>query len=125
MKVRDVMKKAVAIEKDISLREAAKIMTQNKIGSLVIVSKDNIRGIVTEKDITEHAGDLSRKVSGVMARNTITIEEDDEISNAAELMAKNKISHLPVLNGDKLSGIITSSDLLQTPEDIDDDFAIE
>ena len=125
MKIKDVMKKAVAIEKDVSLREAAKIMTQNNIGSLVVVSKENIRGIVTEKDITAHAGDLSKKVSGVMAKNTITIDEDDEMSNAAELMAKNKIKHLPVLRGDKLCGIITASDLLESPEDIDDDFAFE
>ncbi|MBM3247158.1 CBS domain-containing protein, partial [Candidatus Pacearchaeota archaeon] len=41
-----------------------------------------------------------------------------------KLMAKNKIKHLPVLKNDKLVGIITSGDLLQEPEDIDEDFAI-
>jgi len=124
MKVREVMKKAVAIENDVSLREAAKIMSKNNIGSLIVVHEETIRGIVTEKDITKNADNLSKRVSSVMVRNTITIDAEDEISNAAELMAKNKIKHLPVLKNDKLVGIITSGDLLQEPEDIDEDFAI-
>jgi len=125
MKVKEVMKKAVAIEKDVSLREAAKLMSKNNVGSLIVVHDRTVKGIITEKDITKNADNLGKKASSVMVKNTITIDSEDEISNAAELMFKNKIKHLPVLKDDELCGIITASELLENPEDIDDDFAFE
>lgn len=125
MKVKNVMKKAVAIDKDISLKEAAKLMTKNGVGSLIVVHNSTVRGIITEKDITTNADNLSKKVSSVMVKNTITIDYNDEISNAAELMFKNKIKHIPVLKDGELCGIVTATELLENPEDIDDDFVIE
>jgi CBS domain-containing protein len=126
MKVKEVMNEAVAVDKDISVREAAKIMTNKEIGSLVAVKDEDVFGIITEKDITKAAasGDLSKKMSNFMSKQVFTIDVDESLEDVAELMAKNKVKHLPVVDEEsgKLVGIISASEIIQHVEDVDEDF---
>ncbi|MEM3405711.1 MAG: CBS domain-containing protein [Candidatus Pacearchaeota archaeon] len=122
MKVKEIMNKVIAIEHNISLREAAKIMSKKNIGSLVILKKDKIVGIITEKDIVDNASSLDKKVSSFIKDNIITVDANDSLENAACLMSKYKIKRLPVLENDKLVGIITATDLLAHSEEIETDF---
>jgi CBS domain-containing protein len=120
------MNEVVAVDKDISVREAAKIMTTKEIGSLVAIKGDDIFGIITEKDITRAAatGDLSKKISGFMSKEVFTIDVDESLEDVAELMSKNRVKHLPVVDEEngKLVGIITSSEIIKNVEDLDEDF---
>ena len=116
------MNKAIAVDYDISIKEAAKIMSDKGIGSLVVVKSGKIIGIVTEKDIVDNVSRLDKKISSVMARNVETIEADEEIDNAARLMKENKIKRLPVMDDGKLAGIITVTDLIANSDDLNDDF---
>lgn len=125
MLVKEIMNKVVAIDFDTNLKQAAKIMASKNIGSLVVVKGDKILGIITENDFVKHADNMNQKVSSVMSKKVVTIEEDDEIDYAADIMTKNKIKRIPVVKDEKLTGIITSSDLVAHSEDLNEDFLIE
>jgi CBS domain-containing protein len=125
MLVKEIMNKIVAIDFDTTLREAAKIMTNRNIGSLVVVKGEKIQGIITENDFVKHANNMNQKVSNVMSKQVVTIEGDEEIDFAADIMTRNKIKRLPVMKDDKLVGIITASDLMAHSEDLNEDFLIE
>ena len=125
MKVKDIMNKAIVVDFDMPLKAAAKIMSQKNIGSLIVIKNKEIAGIITEKDITKNASNLDKKVSGVMSRNIITIEQDEDIDNAAILMTKNKVKHLPVMKDEELVGIISATDLIENSDELNEDFLIE
>lgn len=120
------MKEVIAVKDNLSIKEAAKLMASKKIGSLVIVNGDDIRGIVTEKDVTENISSTDKKISSFIKKDVVTIENNEELDRAALLMKKNKINHLPVVNNDgRLVGIISSRDLIENSEDLGDDFLFD
>lgn len=115
--LRDIMiKKVVTIEVDRTAQDAAKLMAEYSIGSLVIVSDGNPVGIVTERDLVRKvcAKDIaSSKVplSEVMSSPVIWAEPDIPIETAVQRMFNNKIRRLPILENGKIVGIVTVSDL--------------
>jgi CBS domain-containing protein len=125
MKILEIMSKAVIIDDTINLRQAAKIMSDKNIGSLIIVKSNKIKGILTERDIMKNINKLSSKVSAVMSKNVITISSNDEIENASELMGKNKIKRLPVMDDNKLAGIISITDLIAHSRNLNQDFLFD
>lgn len=117
MFVKDIMKKDVlTLGKGASVKDVLDLMTENHAGSVVIVEGSKIAGIVTENDI------LSKIVSGnrgvetiiekIMTKSVITIEPGEKIEKAAEIMTENKIKKLPVMNKNRLVGIITITDIV-------------
>jgi len=122
MKVSEIMHSPVSIEDKVSLKEAAKTMSEKKVGSLIIIHDKKIVGIITENDIITNIQHLESSVSKVMSKNVITIDSQENISNAAIIMGKNKIKRLPVLKKDAIVGIITATDLLANSEEIDEPF---
>jgi len=118
MKVKHAMTRKVLVTKpDISVREAAKIMTKYRVGSLVVVEENKLKGIVTELDMIWKvvAGDLdptTTQVKDIMTKKVKTIDADKTLEEAAEIMVNNKIKKLPVLKNKKLVGILTATDLI-------------
>ncbi|MBL4633551.1 MAG: CBS domain-containing protein [Kofleriaceae bacterium] len=116
----------VCIEQDSSVDEANKLMTEMKIRRL-LVTDENMRllGIVSKHDVL-YATNISRdralksrrhlqgttKVRTVMTKNPYTINSQDSIAKAAQLMRKRKFGALPVVKKGLLVGIITESDIL-------------
>ncbi len=125
MKVKDIMNKAVVIDKDINVKEAARIMADRKIGSLIIADKDRILGIITDTDVLRNISKLESKISKVMSRNVVTIDQEESIDSAAREMRNNKIKRLPVVKNDKLVGIITATDLIANSDDLNENFFFE
>ncbi len=116
MKVSDVMKKAITAFPDITITDAAKIMYENKIGSVVITSPDDkVLGIFTERDLTRVVAEgipLDRRIGDVMTKNPILIKQSEGLSKAVSLMYEKNIRHLPVIDNDgKIKGIISVRDL--------------
>ncbi|MBU2561808.1 MAG: CBS domain-containing protein [Nanoarchaeota archaeon] len=122
MRVKEIMKKAVNISSESSLQAAARIMVKEHIGSLIIMSGNEISGIITERDIlkrvSEDSKSLERPVAEVMSRDVITIGSKRFIDDAASVMSQNKIKKLPVVDDGKLVGIITSTDIVAHSEDM-------
>ena len=124
MKVKEIMQSAFVVEKDIGLKEAARIMSEKGIGSLLIVSNKKLKGIITEKDIMRNFG-KDKRVSEVMTKNVITIEPNDDIEAALTTMKNKKIKRLPVIKDDSLLGIIIITDIASHAYEIAEDFLIE
>lgn len=118
MVVRDAMTKDVKVVRpDTPVKEVVATMNKFSIGSIIVVQGNRPVGIITERDI------LKRMVEPCLAPETltaryvmtspvITISETANIDEAAKLMAKKKVKKLPVMNGDKLVGIITFTDIV-------------
>ncbi len=103
------------VSMDTKIDEAAKIMRDSRIGSVIVTGEKNIKGILTMSDIVykhvaEGRGDV---VSDIMSINIISVEPTSTIEDAARLMVEKKIEKLPVFDKGRLVGIITSNDVLR------------
>jgi CBS domain-containing protein len=121
MLIRELMKRPFVIEKDVSLAEAARVMSEKNIGSLLFTSGTKIKGILTERDLLRNFG-KNEKVSEAMTTKVITITSDEPLDRAMEIMRENKIKRLPVVDAGKLVGIITLTDLAANFEEVEEDF---
>jgi len=122
MKIKDLMRQAFVIDKDIPLSDAAEIMSDKEVGSLIYIQNGDISGIVTERDLLKNF-DSKKKVSQVMTKEVITIDLDTRAEEALDLMRDNKIKRLPVVDSSgKLIGIVTLTDLATHFEEIGEDF---
>ena len=124
MLIRELMKRPFIIEKNISLSEAARMMSEKNIGSLLFMSGGKIKGILTERDLLRNFG-KSEKVSEAMTTKVITITSDEPLDRAMELMREHEIKRLPVVDAGKLVGIITLTDLAANFEAVEEDFFFE
>jgi CBS domain-containing protein len=126
MKIREVMTEMVElVDPDTALHEAAQRMRDVGIGFLPVGVDDRLVGTLTDRDITVRAvaDGLDPKVARVreaMSRTLIYCFEDQDTSEAATLMAENKVRRLPVLNSAKrLVGVVSIGDLAATTGDDD------
>jgi diguanylate cyclase (GGDEF)-like protein len=105
-----------------TLREAAQTLTSHQIGALLVTGESGqLIGIVSERDlvraITEYDGGMvERSVSDVMTRSVVTCAAHDSIGDVLNLMKSNGIRHIPVLDGDRLQGIVSIRELTRAYE---------
>ena len=119
MLVKEIMtRNVITVRPDRPLREAAEIMADNHIGCLVVKSEGRLAGIITDRDILVFIADEGHrnldayKVKDVMTEYVITIRSTSPVEKAAELMTENRIKKIPVMDGDRMVGIITMSDII-------------
>jgi len=117
MLVKDVMNTNVVVAKaDATIREASEVMNKYNIGSLVVVKDSGIAGIITEHNVLESVAagrnPDETKIAEIMSPEVVTVAPDSSIEQAVDLMVQHKIKKLPVVDGDKLMGIITASDII-------------
>jgi len=115
--IEDVMTKSV-ISADISMTisETAKMMEDAKVGSVIIMKNNMAVGIVTDRDfavkVVAHAYEISSPIKQIMSSPLLSINSDESVRNAADLMYERGIRKLPVLNDDKVVGMITATDIV-------------
>ena len=120
MLVEDIMsKKLVTADVNETVKEACNKYREFKVGCLVITDKDQISGLVTERDIIERTICMDRdpnitKISEIMSTDIKTVNSYDRIEDALEIMKINKIKKIPVVSNDRLVGIITITDIAYT-----------
>ncbi|WJI09676.1 CBS domain-containing protein [Methanobacterium sp. CWC-01] len=121
--VHDAMtSRVITVEPQTSVAEAARIMTERDIGSLIIKSNSEPEGLITESDIIAKVVSKDLKASQIqvgdlMTQNLIEVHPGSELNEAARLMAKNNIRRLPVVNDGVLVGILTTTDVVSvSPE---------
>jgi CBS domain-containing protein len=99
-----------------TMAEVAKAMNQGRFGSSLVLSDSELIGIVTERDVLRAAAsgvDLSTaKVMEWMTPDPVTVSLDLDTQEAAELMSARGFRHLPVMEGDKVAGIVSQRDVL-------------
>ncbi|HDH41771.1 MAG TPA: CBS domain-containing protein [Candidatus Altiarchaeales archaeon] len=121
MNVRDVMRRnVITIDPDASIMDSMRKMVNERITSLIVEkpTDKSVYGIITRKDIVNkviaYNKDLKNtKVSEVMSEPILTISPDLSIETVARLMAKTDIRRFPVMEGNKLIGLISNSDILK------------
>jgi CBS domain-containing protein len=118
MYVADVMSKRVrTIDSNAPLREAARMMTRWKIGSLVIVKGSKPVGIITEGDVSKAVGrglDPSKTPVNFLHKKLMTIGPKERIEDASRVMASAGVKKLPVMEAGRLVGIVTQTDIVET-----------
>ena len=131
--VRDLMKKnPYTVAESASIQDTARIMNEKKVSSLVILDEDNNPvGLVTERDLVRKVciNDLpTNRVTNkeIMSSPLITIDSESSASTATDLMLKNHVRHLLVVNNESKGssqpiGIITPLDLVKYEEDTRDE----
>ena len=118
MLVKEAMtKNVIVVNPDATIKDAAKIMTQQRVGSLLVIEGNKLVGIITELDIIWKvvAGDLDPKITlvrDVMTKQVVSVKANQTLEDATQIMVENSIKKLPVLEDDKLVGIITATDLI-------------
>lgn len=116
--VREIMSKDVRVVRpDSSVKEVVATMNKFNIGSIVVVQGNRPVGIITERDILRRVLEASLAPETLTARQVmtspvVTIDEVASIDEAATLMAKKKVKKLPVMNKEKLVGIVTLTDIV-------------
>lgn len=129
MRVRDKMTPyPITVTPKTTVAEALDLMREKKVRRLPVIEKGQLLGIVTDRDLCEvtpsPATSLSifemnyllarTKIAGVIKKqNVIVIEPDAYLEEAALLMRDNQVGAIPVVENDKLIGIITESDIFE------------
>jgi len=116
--VKDIMRKVVvSIDSAMTVKDAAIMMDDANVGCVVITRGNAPIGILTERDfvkrIVSQEMDLATPLADVMSFPLITVDCDDTVWEAAEIMKKNKIHKAPVEEQGKLIGIITTTDIVK------------
>lgn len=114
-----MVKNVITLEKDVSVQDAARMMNENGIGCLVAVDNGEIIGILTERDLLTRVLETCRnpketKVSEIMTKNVIVGDPDMQLVEATRLMFENKVKKLPIVERDRLIGLITLTDIART-----------
>jgi len=124
--VRDVMTKdPQTVEPGDSIEDAAKKMKEADTGALLVVDGDDLKGIVTDRDIVTGAvaeGNSDAKVEDVCSSDTTTIEPGAELKDAISKMRDAKVRRLPVVEDGDPVGIVSLGDLAI---EADDDSALK
>lgn len=111
-----MIRSVITMSPDASAYEAVKISNKNKIGCLVVVDNSQIVGILTERDLLERVLEKCRnpketKISEIMTRHVVMGKPDMELSEATRLMFENNVKKLPIMDGNRLVGIVTLTDI--------------
>jgi CBS domain-containing protein len=116
MRVGDIMTTDVkSVSPSDTFAEAARILSSNRISSVVVKDGASVAGIITERDVVHAVADgvdpAAVAVADRMTKDLATVDRRTDVADAAQLMAERRIRHLPVLDKGSLAGIISIRDL--------------
>lgn len=130
MKVAAILQKKtkplVTIAGSISVYDALKIMGEHNIGALMIVEHDQLNGIISERDyarkiVLKGKNSHDTLVREIMTSELITITPNTSLEECMQLMRNHHIRHLPVLENEKLTGIVSIGDVVSAIIDMQKD----
>ena len=106
------------VEPDAKLSVAIKLLSERRIGAVLVLSQGRIEGILSERDIVRvlgerGAGVLDEPVSSVMTRKVVSCREKDTVSEIMETMTLGKFRHLPVVEDGRVVGLISIGDVVK------------
>jgi CBS domain-containing protein len=105
---------------DAQLQSAAQLMRDRDIGDVVVVAGDEVRGIVTDRDITVRAVAEGRgpdtPVSEVLSGQVVTVASDDRVEKVVDLMREHAVRRIPVVDDGRLAGVISIGDVAMERE---------
>ncbi|OEH84916.1 hypothetical protein BHU72_06910 [Desulfuribacillus stibiiarsenatis] len=117
-RVMDFMSHPVlTIEQQKTIRDVAKTMVDNRVSSVIIMDDGELTGIVTEKDLVSRmiatGGNLDKPITSIMTHKPCTISKYAYYYEALSLFLTENVKHLPVVENNKIVGLVTLSDLFR------------
>jgi CBS domain-containing protein len=108
----------MSVEPEAKLSTAVKMLGERKIGAVLVMSAGRIEGILSERDIVRVLGErgatvLEEPVSTVMTRKVVSCKQSDTVSGIMEMMTRGKFRHLPVVEGERVVGLISIGDVVK------------
>ena len=122
MTVRDILNakghNVLSVPPDAKLSAAVKILSERRIGAVLVMSGTRVDGILSERDIVRVLGErgasvLDEPVSAVMTRKVVSCRPSDTVAGLMEVMTSGKFRHLPVLENDRLVGLVSIGDVVK------------
>lgn len=105
----------ITLAPDRSIRDAAQLMRERGVSSVLLVQDGQLFGLLTDRDLRNRVLatglDSARPVAEIATRSLTTIDQQSPAFDALLLMARHNIHHVPVLDGQRLTGMITATDL--------------
>jgi CBS domain-containing protein len=107
---------AITVRPTVTLRQAAEQMATNDVGLVVVLGGGRLRGVASERDIVTAIADGAdvddERIENVMAIDVLSAGTSTPSADAAEMMLDAGIRHLPVVDGDRVVGVVSMRDLL-------------
>ena len=100
-----------------SVREASRLMKREKVGALPVVDGGRLAGIFTERDalfrvLAQGLDPDATTIAQVMSPNPVTVQADRPLNHALHLMFEGGFRHVPVLDGERVIGVVSARDAL-------------
>jgi CBS domain-containing protein len=107
-----------SVPPEATLAAAIKLLAERKIGAVLVMDAGRIEGILSERDIVRVLGErgasvLEEPVSAVMTRKVVNCKQSDTVSAIMEMMTLGKFRHLPVVESDRVVGLISIGDIVK------------
>ncbi len=121
MKISDILRHkgstVVTISPGDAVTDLISRLAEHNIGALVVVDRDAVVGIVSERDVVRKLNSdggalLSSTVSDVMTSSVVSCAPDDSVDSIGAAMTELRVRHMPVLSGGQLAGIVTVGDVV-------------
>lgn len=108
----------ITVDANSPVMEALIIMAKFKIGALIVTHKDKMAGIISERDyaremILEGRSSKDTLVKEIMTKKVISLSAKDNFEKGLDIMTKNRIRHMPIMDGKKLIGMVSQGDLVK------------
>ncbi len=108
----------VTVDPSATVRSAVELLSQRRIGAVLVMADGRISGILSERDIVRVLGErgaaiLDEKIEQVMTRKVITCRPADTVAAIMEKMTEGKFRHLPVVEEGKVVGLISIGDVVK------------
>ena len=120
--VRDMIRRkgteVFTIAPEATVFEALKLMAEHNIGALLVMTGDETKGIVSERDCVRKVDVMGRdakdtKISDIMTSNVFTVDANQALEECMSLMIEKNIRHVPVCEGKTLLGVVSVRDVLK------------
>ena len=107
-----------SVSPDASVYEAIEMMADKGCGALLVITEHKLNGIISERDYARKvilAGGSSKlmKVSEIMTTSVITAQPSDRVEQCLSVMTEKRIRHLPIVENDKVVGMMSIGDLVK------------
>ena len=121
MRIREVLDRkggsVVTIEPDRTVHDAMRILVENNIGAVIVTQDGRTVGILTERDVLRLGAASPESLATTLVADAMTKElvvgvVDDLVDYAAGVMTSNRIRHLPILDGERLTGVLSIGDVV-------------
>jgi CBS domain-containing protein len=108
-----------SLSPDATVFDAIGLMAEKGVGALLVVSQERLVGIISERDyarkvILKGHSSKDTRVHEIMTRSVVTVTTEHTVAECMRIMTDQRVRHLPVLDGDRLAGMVSIGDIVRS-----------